>query len=232
MTAPTPEELAAFADGELSAEREAAIAQMIAADAQLAQQVERHRALRQTLSAHFAPILDQPVPDRLNDAVRPRVVDFAEAQARRKARDAEGKSLPRWMKVAAPALAACLVLAVFVSGGEDAPDGYAGPQLASALDTQLSGSQGDRETRILLSFRDKSGEFCRVFAGGKQSGIACRDDAGWKLREVGAGADAQQTEYRQAGSDEGALLAAAQEMADGGALDAASEEAARTAGWQ
>ncbi|WP_066553212.1 anti-sigma factor family protein [Croceicoccus bisphenolivorans] len=223
---PTPEELAAFADGELDEARAAEIAVLVDDDPALAREVARHRDLRAKLSAHFAPILDQPVPSRLSDAVRPRstVVDFAAAKQRR-------KRLPRWSLYAAPALAACLVLAIFVGGRPDASTGYADRQLASVLDDQLVAGQGDEPTRILLSFRDGADRYCRAFSGAAKSGIACRDAQGWKLEAAGDGSAMQGGEYRQAGSDTAALMAAAQDMATGPALDAEEERRARGAGW-
>ena len=48
----TPEDIAAFADGELSGDREAEIAAAVAADPALAEQVERHKAMKSMLGAH------------------------------------------------------------------------------------------------------------------------------------------------------------------------------------
>lgn len=222
----SPDELAAFADGQLDAARHEEVAAMVAADPALGAQVASHRALRQRLSAHFAPVLEQPVPGRLTAAVRPggEVVDLAAARNRRR--------LPAWTRWGAPALAACLAVAVFVGTrgpGSTAP-GYANVQLASTLDTQLSAERG--ETRILLSFRDGAGHYCRAFAAAAQSGIACRDASGWKLHEVTGGSPSHDSEYRQAGANDGDLMAAAQDMAAGPALDAGEEAAARAAGWQ
>ena len=43
---------AAFADGELSGERETEVAAAVTGDAELAQQVQRHRALKAMLAEH------------------------------------------------------------------------------------------------------------------------------------------------------------------------------------
>jgi hypothetical protein len=138
-----------------------------------------------------------------------------------------------WGWIAGPALAASLALAVFLPRGGDVPEGYAEAQLASALDQQLVATQSaDADTRILLSFRNDEGRYCRAFAGEAQSGIACRDGEGWRLHASGAGPAAQQGDYRMAGGDAADVLAEAQEMAVGPALTAEQEAAAREQGWR
>jgi hypothetical protein len=227
---PTREELAAFADGQLEAERAAEVAAVIAADPVLAAQVEAHRALKARLSAHFAPILDEPLPERLSAplAARAEVVDFAAAKSTRE----ERRKLPRWSWIAAPAIAASLALALFAPRAGDR-EGYASGQLATALDSQLVATQsGDAPTRILLSFRDRAGAYCRAFAGQASSGIACRDAQGWKLVRREAAGAAPSGEYRQAGNSETAVLEAAQALTTGPALDAAQESAAQARGWR
>ena len=48
----TREDIAAFADGELSGERETEVAAAVTGDAELAQQVQRHRALKANTDAY------------------------------------------------------------------------------------------------------------------------------------------------------------------------------------
>ncbi|HYD25720.1 MAG TPA: anti-sigma factor [Croceibacterium sp.] len=224
----TREELAAFADGELDADRERQVAAAVAANPALAEQIRAHRALKARLGAHFAPILQAPVPERLTAALRsePQVVSFAAARARKD----RARVLPRWSWVAGPALVASLVLAVVMPrGGAD----YAERPLSTALDRQLAGSQDAAgPMRILLSFRDDSGAYCRAFAGEAHSGIACRDDAGWRLVFEGAGVPVQRGDYRMAGNPAAEVLERAQALAAGPALDAAQEQAARERGWR
>ena len=66
----TPEDIAAVADGELDPQRQAEVAAAVAADPALVDQVRMHRALRQRLAGHFAPILDAPLPERLTAPLR------------------------------------------------------------------------------------------------------------------------------------------------------------------
>lgn len=230
----TPEEIAAFADGELDPRRSAQVAAAVARDPGLAAQVERHRRLKATLSARFAPVLDAPVPARLSALLENRggggVIDLAAAlQARGQRRG----WLQRSAWIAGPALAASLVLVLMRPGGDAPRAGYASGRLAAALDTQLVATQpADAPTRMLLSFRDDSGRLCRAYAGKAGGGIACREADGWKLRHGGATGAGAATEYRQAASGEAGILAIAQEMAAGPALDAQGEESARRSGWR
>jgi hypothetical protein len=220
----TREELAAYADGELDAVRAADVAVAVAADPDLKAQVDGHRALKARLGAHFAPILDAPLPERLTAPLQRQeaeIIDFTAARNRR---------IVRWSWVAVPALAASLALAVFMPRGGD---GYASGTLAETLDAQLVAAQpADAPTRILLSFRDEAGSYCRAFAGEAQSGIACRDAEGWRLVTEGEGAPAQTGEYRMAGNPAAEMLERAQVMAAGPALDAAAEQAAKARGWR
>lgn len=225
----TAEELAAFADGELDPVREAQVAAAVAADPAVAEQVRAHHALKARLAGHFAPIMQAPLPERMTALLQPapaEIVDFAAAREKRE----RSRTLPRWTWFAAPALAASLALAVFFPRGPG--DDYAQGPLADALEGQLVATQGDAPTRVLLSFRDADGTYCRAFAGEAQSGIACRDDDGWRLAFKGAGAAAQGGEYRMAGADAAEVLDQAQAMARGPALAAEQESAAKARGWR
>ncbi|WP_421847858.1 anti-sigma factor family protein [Novosphingobium sp.] len=238
----TPEQLAAFADGELPEAEAQEIAKAVAQDADLARKVAQHRALRAQLSAHFAPIMDAPIPDRLTAALKApqaQVIDLAAARLARASK--QSPSLPdqrqaswrRWAWIAAPALAASLALVVLLPKHQDTGPAYATGPLAEALGNQLSASTpGATQTRILLSFKDGTGTYCRAFSGAAQAGIACHDERGWQLRKVLGAAAGPSNDYRQAGSADAALMAMAQDMAPDGALDAAQEQEAKARGWQ
>ncbi|AKM08799.1 anti-sigma factor family protein [Croceicoccus naphthovorans] len=227
----TREELAAFADGELDSVRHAEIERAVEADPALARAVANHRALRTRLSAHYAPILDDPVPERLEAMLQNESI-IVDLQSRRKLRTDRLRHIPRWGWITAPALAACLILALLIPRGS-APDGYATQQIASALDDQLVATQpADATVRVLLSFRDSGGLYCRVYASTQQDGIACKDEQGWRLIEQVGRTPAQATDYRQAGNASAELMAKAQELAAGPALDASDEVGAMAENWR
>ncbi len=227
----TPEELAAFADAEIIGERRAQIEAAIAADPALAQQLAAHNALKAQLSAHFAPILKAPLPDRLTVPLggHDTVISFAGARGKLAVR----KSNLRWGWVVGPALAASLAIAVFLPRGSGEAAGFAGPKLALALDEQLVATQpADASTRILVSFKRPDGSYCRAFNGSAESGIACRENRGWKLIDALPGSTGARNQFNQAGSENATLLAKVQQMADGPALDSKQEAAAARDGWR
>lgn len=225
----TPEMLAAYADGELSGAEEARVAQAVAAQPALAEQVEKHLKLKAMLGEHFAPVLEQEVPARLSSALgpAPQIVDFAAAKAEREV----SRKLPRWSWVAGPALAATVALAVFLPSS-GTPEGYADAQLASLLENRLVAEQDpNAPTRVLVSFENKDGNYCRAFASPDMDGIACRETSGWAIVEQGKGSVSASGTFRQAGSQRD-LLAKVQDMANGPALDAEGEAEAKAAGWR
>lgn len=226
----TREELAAFADGELGNDRRAEVQAAIAANPALAREVEAHRALRDRLASHFAPILEKPLPEAMTAPLQTaNVIDLG---ATRTARSDRHARIPRWGWIAGPALAASLMIALFVSR-ETTPEGYASQQLAAALNDQLVATQPDNApTQILLSFRSNEGAYCRVYADTSGDGIACKDPQGWRLQETVTDKSRDDSEYRQAGSARSALMMKAQAMSDGPALDAAQEQGAQAKGWK
>ncbi len=230
-----PEAVRAFVDGDLDDMAAARLSRAAQDDAALAAAIAAERRLRETLAAHFAPVLSEPVPERLTapvDASR-KVVTLDAARERRSLFSA------RTMLWAGPALAAALVLAVLVPRTGSGPietrggQAFAANDLAQALDSQLVADQrAGADTRVLLSFADEAGTLCRGFTRTDVSGIACREDGGWHLRLRNGGVAASSADYRQAGSAGSAIVAVAQEMASGPALDAAQERAAKAQGWR
>lgn len=231
----TREELAAWADGQLDAARAVDVAAAVAADPALAREVAAHRALKGLLTAHYAPIAAEPVPDRFaallgtkpaDEPEAAAVIDLAAARAARSSR-----RIPRWGWVVGPALAASLALLLITT--PTANGSYADTQLASALDTRLTADPVTAgEPRVLLSFARKDGELCRAWAAPAGSGIACRDSKGWRIERQAPGIDPAASDYRQAGSPLEELMGAAQDMASDGALDPEQEAAARGRGWR
>lgn len=219
--------LMAYADGELDPLAAKRVERAIAADPALAAIVDRHRSLRSMLGSAFDPVLAAPVPDRLTAMLSSTVVPFAAPQPAR----------PRSRWIEAVAIAACLVIGVAIgqhwSAGPIAVSQgrvVASGTLSRALDTRLASTMGD--THVLVSFRDRGGAYCRVFASPAVDGVACREDDRWALRRTQAPAAEVHRDYRQAGSAQAALLASAQDMMAGEPLDDGAERSARARGWR
>jgi hypothetical protein len=111
--------------------------------------------------------------------------------------------------------------------------------LAHALSEQLAGTQSpDDPVQVGLSFRDKSGDYCRSFvthANNAVAGVACRNGSEWRLSVLAQGAshplDSQG--YRMAATSlPPAVLKAIEERIEGEPLSAQDEQAARKDGWK
>lgn len=241
------EVLMAYADDELDAPTRAAVDAAMASDPEIARRIARHKALRGRLHSAFNKVLEEPVPARLLTAVRAEptgarksnVVTLHRPQARR-------WMWPQWTAIAASLLVGLLVgrLALLRTGStgpiviRDGRMLAAGP-LAAALSEQLAHDQtAAAPVRIGVSFRAKSGEYCRTFAlrqPGPLGGVACHAAAGWQVSVLAhaevpaAGSGA----YRQAASVmPPAVIAAVGDQIVGEPLDAGAETAARARHWQ
>jgi len=64
------EELHAYVDGQLDAARASEVEAWIAGDAEAARRVTAYRAQNQALQSALDPVLEEPVPARLNDVLR------------------------------------------------------------------------------------------------------------------------------------------------------------------
>jgi anti-sigma factor RsiW len=100
-------DLSAYADRQLSSEREAEVAAVLAADAVLAARVAGICAQNAALRDALDPVLAEPIPDRLLDAARP-----PDLRAGRRA-------APRWL---APVFAAAATLVLGLAVGWYARD--------------------------------------------------------------------------------------------------------------
>jgi hypothetical protein len=229
------EDIIAYVDGELGEVDSARIAAAARHDGALAARIAAERALRERLRGHFAPVEHEALPEAwiaaISNATGRTSADIISLDAVR-ARRAR-PSIPRriWIGRAwvGTAIAASLVIAV-VAGQPHRPAIPA--PLAQALDTQLASAQDGAPIRMLGTFRRQDGNVCRVYAGHAASGIACRDRGGWRIEQALPGAKPAPGAYRQAASEQAALMAQAQAMMAGDPFDAAQERTARDHGWQ
>lgn len=231
--------LMAYVDGELDAGMRAEIEAAAAAQPQLAEAIDRHRATREALLQAYAPVLDEPVPSRLLDALAPGASGRASVEVTPLPVRTRRWSWPEW-----GAMAATLVVGVLVGATlRTAPapilerhvDGlFAAGELSEALSTQLAqDSAPGAEFRPGLSFRTLTGEYCRTFAAGKSVGLACRDPERWRVDMLATGAESGLEGYRLAEVElPGAILEAIEARIDGDPLDASGEAAARERAWR
>ena len=239
------ETLSAYADGELDAATAAAVEAAMANDLQIAQRIAEYRALQARLQQAFAPVLAEPVPERLlasarGAPARQRPSNVSALQPRPRAR----WSWPQW-----GAMAASLVIGVLFGPlllrsptGNTPIDTRGGQMLAHgtlerALSEQLASTQpAAAPVQIGVSFRARSGAYCRTFVMHDESqlaGLACRGRSAWRVETLtrsdsgpaGAG-------LRPAGSAlPPAVARTLDELIAGEPLDAAGEAAARASGW-
>ncbi len=226
-----PTTIAAFVDGELDDLTARRMERAAETDAALAAEITRHRALMARLAEHYAPICDEPIPDRLRSLfgdVTGVNTSLADRRETRRARF----STPHWFAIAASlVLGMTIGLRPWIPAADVQTDNgalIAAGSLAKALETQLASNQpSDAAVRIGVSFEDKAGRYCRSFESARLDGIGCRDGERWRLERTLMGQ--KNGDYRQATSGELAAAAAAMMRRD--ALDARGERAARDAGW-
>lgn len=115
----------------------------------------------------------------------------------------------------------------------------AGGALAAALSEQLTADQSAADpVRIDVSFRSKTGEYCRTFTLRRPAalaGLACRTADGWQLGVLARteSPGARSGAYRQAASSmPPAVVAAVDDQIAGEPLDAPAEVTARGQHWQ
>ena len=225
--------IAAYVDGELDLVRAKRLEKAMADDASLAKAVEAERTLRARLSAHFDPVAEEPVPDRLAALLSDNVSLLDEQRSKKTARWYR-RSVMQWGAMAASLVVGLMIggTALNRDGGYVRDDGgilVASGELADALQTQLASTQGtDPKIRIGTSFAAKDSGYCRTFESASLDGIACRAGKDWQLKQTlsGNGTSA----YRQASA--GALAEAAAAMMAGEPMDAGAEKAATEKGWK
>lgn len=243
----------AYADEELEPSLRSRVEQAMASDAELAQRIAAQRALRTRLEEHYAPVLGEPVPERLLTLLRaPQSVRGSAASG---SHVGSGNNIvplrrPRRLTWQLTALAASIAFGVLI-GTELRPFNSGAPvisthgqlvasgALAAALSRQLASDQrAGSAVHIGISYLARDGQYCRTFELREEqdfAGIACRDAQDWRVKMIeGTGTEpAANGPYRQAASS---LPDAVREIVEseirGDPLDARAEAAARSRGWR
>jgi hypothetical protein len=248
------ETLMAYADGELDAAARAAVESAIREDPQIEKRIAAHRTLRLKVQAAYSAELSEGIPERLLTAARgaastqgSNVVNLQAARAAMERGKSRARPPPTPWRTAgtiAASLIAGVGLGFFLWGQTESPlmrsaGGalVARGQLAKALSNQLAADQSrSSAVQIGVSFRAKSGDYCRTFAlsgAVSPSGLACRHGDQWQVQALSqepgtvGGSD-----YRTAGSAMSAtILKSVEAQISGEPLDQAGETAARQRGW-
>jgi hypothetical protein len=247
------ETLMAYADGELDEPTRGEIEAAMHEDAEIATQVAQHQSLRAELAAAFDDVLDEPIPERLEETVREApiaaVATATDMTSARPAHAPEKKSawsLPQWTAIAVSLVLGVVIgRAAFNKTDSDAvvtKDGHviASGTLAAALSNQVGASPAQqRDSQIGISYRAKSGEYCRTFnvrehqAGNTLAGVACKSADEWRVQALAQAVVAAPHQYRMASTVVPPLiLRAVEENIQGGPLDAKQEAAAREKEWK
>lgn len=219
---PTPEEIMAYADGELDGEHKKRIEQAIAGDPVLRAEVEYHRRTRAAAREAFDRMAKAPMSSGLAQLSGSLSVPRHPTAWAAGARSA-GEARRVWGPLALPAaLAAALGIgvvstALLTASNDDLIDWRNGPsagtELARVLDDAPTGQvsdPNDRRVVVVASFAAADGRFCRQFelSGGASNGVACRAGNGWSVialaqRPGGAGS------YQAAGASDPVAVAVA-----------------------
>jgi hypothetical protein len=240
------ETLMAYADNELDAQTRTAVEAAMAKDPELARRVARHKALRAKLRVAFDKTLEEPVPQRLVDTARGVPSVRREGNVipmRRKA--PPRKVWPQWAALAASLVLGIIIGQAILRGPQSGPitasrDGEltANGVLAQALSEQLASAQPDQAAvRIGVSFKSKSGGYCRTFSlhdATALAGLACRDHDEWHVRALAQTTPPEpgSSTYRQAASEiPKSVMQAVDDNIAGDTLDAHAEQLARDKSW-
>jgi hypothetical protein len=239
----TDQLLMAYVDGELSPDLASLILSRMEAEPDLLDRLEQHQQLRRDLSEAFGPDTGEPLPPTLTDLLAQEGAKLRASSARPLRGLAFRHVDSVWPVCAAAAAAA--VIGVGVSEALHMNDPLAlsngrivaaGP-LARSLEHNLAADAAGAGARIMASFEDRSGRYCRVFeaaGSGHEDGVACKHDGRWQLVALANTAGSEPSSgYRQASSAlASSVLAAVDEFQASNVLTPEQERLARTQQWR
>lgn len=244
----TRETLMAYVDGELAPDEERRVAAELAKDPGLNAYVEQQKKLAAKLKSAFAPVLEEPIPARIERAVRETKIPRSPALSLVGRLERLWRDHMRSPWIPAGALAAGLALGIVLAGsiesgtdlGTTGGTPVAQGELARVLTAELASEQTPdtmSAARIGVSFMSKDGAYCRSFetrAGvrGAMAGIACLKDGDWQIAALASAAPRETGGFSPAAGETPAnVRTALNEMISGDPLNAEQERAARDQGW-
>jgi len=235
------EQIIAYVDGECDAVTARRIEKAMATDSALADRIAREQELKHRLSAHYDPVANEPVPDRLTALLTASMDNNVDNSfsGRIAEKDRNSKGRPAFGFAQWGAMAATLALGIVV--GQFGPGQDGGPvaeqngsliasgALETTLEKQLASAESaNGDYRIGLTFRSRADQICRSFDGEALAGIACKSQGQWRLEDMVPGTGT--SGYRQASSSE--INARAAAMMAGAPVDAEGERELMENGWK
>lgn len=246
----TDELLMAFADGELENGLARQVEIAIAGNPALASRLEVFRLTGRALGPHFDAVLEAQPPAAMLQAIRsapmtrlaqaPGKVSFGDSL--RNVLQGFGFGPSPWPTLATLAAGIVIGVVAMQTGG---PGGtalvaeqngklIAAGQLAQTLESKTMRESLDGGIRVMATFKDETGRWCRLYQGSEHSGLACRQQTPqWQILAAGEGVAGSADTYGTAAGGGAKAVDDLIEtmMGPEGALDAEADASLVKGGW-
>ncbi|MEZ5925726.1 MAG: hypothetical protein R3D57_15210 [Hyphomicrobiaceae bacterium] len=243
--------LMAYVDGEAEAGQVELIERALKANPELAGRLDVYRITGRSLAPHFDEVLQAQPPARMLQTIRSVEIRPVVKSASLSIGDTVGRLLSSIGLGAAPRAALAgvaigmTIAALVVQWSNSSPqsdDGalianrghamFAAGQLSATLEDATMAASAGTPVKIVNTFQEHSGRYCRTYWAETQYGLACRDGAKvWRviaLLETGI----ENEGYGPSGGDtSGVDTTAANMMASSAPLDPEAEERLVKSGW-
>ncbi len=247
----TDELLMAFADNELEDGLARQVEIGIASNPALASRLEVFRVTGRALGPHFDAVLEAQPPAVMLQAIRnapmtlavegPREISFG--RSIRNVLQSIGFGASPWPALAGVAAGLLIGLVSTQWGGpagaiisEQNGKLVAAGALEKTLESTAMQASQDGSVRIIATFKDETGRWCRLYQGPAHSGLACRQDAQsqWQILATGEGVagDENATTPSEGGGAKAVDDLAMTMMASSAALDTQTEAALIARKWK
>lgn len=245
----TDELLMAYADGELEEGLAEQVGQAIDGSPVLAARLKVFHVTGRALAPHFDAVMDSQPPAAMLQAIRSapmaRPADASQklslVDSLRRVLQGLGLGSSPWTALAGVAAGLLIGAVATQSIGNGAllaeQDGklVATGALERTLESASMQASRDESVRIVATFKDETGRWCRLYEGAAHSGLACREGPQhWQVLAAGEGRSSGEDSYVTA--DGGGAKAvddlATSMMESSAALDAEAEAALIKSGWK
>lgn len=196
------DQLSAFIDGELEPDQQKVIERALAQDPELGERVRQLKHVDRLIVEAYSEIENSPMPEGLMNLLQVPVASERASEAKNVVDFPTTSVSPKkTFGISAVAASVALMIGVAIGSLLDRDDNATKDLLAfgsiiqpdsdfySTLESQASGTSKSTSfgnISVILSFKSKSGEFCREFALAEDSqsarALACRTSNGWEMR--------------------------------------------------